>query len=95
MGDFENSGSPYGTFDQGGNVFEWNESMPALPASSRGILGGSFQSGLAQMNANSAGSAHPTSEEDGIGFRVAAVPEPAMLAVLALGGMVVVGRRRR
>ena len=25
MGEFENSESPYGTFDQGGNVWEWNE----------------------------------------------------------------------
>ena len=26
-GDHENSGSPYGTFDQGGNVWEWNDSI--------------------------------------------------------------------
>ena len=25
VGEFENSESPYGTFDQGGNVWEWNE----------------------------------------------------------------------
>ena len=25
VGEFENSASPYGTFDQGGNVWEWNE----------------------------------------------------------------------
>jgi len=26
-GEFENSDSPYGTFDQGGNVYEWNEAV--------------------------------------------------------------------
>ena len=25
VGEFENSASAYGTFDQGGNVWEWNE----------------------------------------------------------------------
>jgi formylglycine-generating enzyme required for sulfatase activity len=27
VGDHENSDSPYGTFDQGGNVWEWNEAI--------------------------------------------------------------------
>jgi hypothetical protein len=35
----ESGSSPYGTFDQGGNVFEWNE---AISGSSRGLPGGSF-----------------------------------------------------
>jgi formylglycine-generating enzyme required for sulfatase activity len=33
VGEFENSESPYDTFDQGGNVWEWNEA----------ILGGSYR----------------------------------------------------
>ena len=40
VGEFENSQSPYGTFDQGGNVWEWNEAI--VRASFRGIRGGSF-----------------------------------------------------
>ena len=27
VGEFENSDSAYGTFDQGGNVWEWNETL--------------------------------------------------------------------
>ena len=27
VGEFQNSDSPYGTFDQGGNVWEWNEAI--------------------------------------------------------------------
>jgi formylglycine-generating enzyme required for sulfatase activity len=39
VGDFENSESPYGTFDQGGNVWEWNETVID---SYRGVRGDSF-----------------------------------------------------
>lgn len=48
VGEFENSGSPYGTFDQGGNVMEWTEaaahdSMFFGPG--RVMRGGSYGSG--------------------------------------------------
>jgi len=43
-GEFENSESAYGTFDQGGNVFEWNETIAMINANGayRGNRGGSF-----------------------------------------------------
>ena len=39
--DAKPSDSPYGTFDQGGNVYEWNEAV--LFDSDRGLRGGSFE----------------------------------------------------
>jgi formylglycine-generating enzyme required for sulfatase activity len=43
VGEFENSASAYGTFDQGGNVQEWNEAIPYQnPPAYRGLRGGSF-----------------------------------------------------
>jgi formylglycine-generating enzyme required for sulfatase activity len=44
VGEFENSGSPYGTFDQGGNVWEWTESYasPIGTPGQRTYRGGSF-----------------------------------------------------
>jgi formylglycine-generating enzyme required for sulfatase activity len=40
VGAYTGSESPYGTFDQGGNVWEWNESV--FQTQYRGLRGGSF-----------------------------------------------------
>lgn len=93
VGDFENSDSPYGTFDQGGNVLEWNET--ALTGSTRGVRGGVFHSGASLMVASFRGSNNPAGGDPG--FRVAFVPEPsslAMLFALALGGLLWWRRRK-
>jgi formylglycine-generating enzyme required for sulfatase activity len=72
-GEFENSGSPYGTFDQGGNVREWNETVIG---SYRGVRGGSFFRYYGFLHAGSRLSAHPPLEVGELGFRVAEVSEP-------------------
>ena len=73
--DAKPSDSPHGTFDQGGNVFEWNEAI--LYGSYRGLRGGSFI-GI-DYNLHAADRyyyGYPTYEYDygGVGFRVAEVP---------------------
>jgi formylglycine-generating enzyme len=94
-GEFQNSDSPYGTFDQGGNVWEWNE---GLSGSERGLRGGSFYNpgGSVALEASYRGNALPVRRLYFYGFRVVQVPEPgcALLFVLAaLGALQRRGRR--
>jgi len=88
------SDSFYGTADQGGNVWEWNEAL--ISGSFRGLRGGSW--GFGANNLPSSVRANdwvPSSENPGIGFRVATVPEPstALLAVLACALICVLRKR--
>ena len=93
VGAHENSESPYGTFDQGGNVYEWNEAV--LYERSRGLRGGSFSGYDYDLRASYRDSSFPMLEYSFIGFRVSEVPEPAALSLLALGGVMVLRRRKR
>jgi formylglycine-generating enzyme required for sulfatase activity len=93
VGAHENSDSPYGTFDQGGNVAEWNEAV--FPGSCRGLRGGSFHSDSRfQHAANRDGYGSPTGEGVALGFRVSRVPEPGTMALLTLGVAALFGRNR-
>ncbi|MBP6964111.1 MAG: SUMF1/EgtB/PvdO family nonheme iron enzyme [Armatimonadetes bacterium] len=97
VGEFENSESAYGTFDQSGNVSEWNEAIPFFTktTASRGVRGGSYRSFLPYIRAESRGWLYPSLEQMDLGFRVAAVPEPSSLVVLAGGLMPLFALRRR
>ena len=88
-GEFQNSDSPYGTFDQGGNVWEWNDTILYQDANYayRGCRGGSFDDGYgAYLHASSRhyhSWDYPTLEWVNVGFRVSeAVPEPPLLIVI-------------
>ena len=80
-GSYPNSASPYGTFDQGGNVYELNESIPT--PSSRAERGGTFLSSANILAASSQSNVSPTSQDATIGFRVA--PEPGRDSTLLAG----------
>jgi formylglycine-generating enzyme required for sulfatase activity len=91
-GEFELSDSPYGTFNQGGNVWEWNET--AVLSSSRGLRGGSFGSVSLTLLASLRIFSDPSNEYDRVGFRVASlIPEPGSLT-LCLAGMLILMLRR-
>ena len=93
VGAHENSASPYGTFDQGGNVWEWSEAT--RNNSYRGLRGGSFNAIYVDLQATFRGIHTPTDEGPVIGFRVAEVPEPAAIVLLGLGSLLVTRRRNR
>jgi len=101
-GEFQNSDSPYGTFDQGGNVWEWNETKAALDSTHayRGVRGGSCYHYLydgdqgVTLHAAYRSDINPALENSYHGFRVSEVPEPATMSLLALGGMGMLMRRR-
>ncbi|HEY4761189.1 MAG TPA: SUMF1/EgtB/PvdO family nonheme iron enzyme [Thermoguttaceae bacterium] len=84
VGEFENSESPYGTFDQGGNLWEWNEMV--ITSSSRGLRGGDW-AGSSNFLAASYRSDSPLEGSSLVGFRVASVPEPGSITLLICGAI--------
>jgi formylglycine-generating enzyme len=88
VGAYSGTTSPYGAFDMGGDVNQWNEAL--INGSIRGLRGGSFSDGSGLMQSTSGRATVLGSPEfayGNVGFRVASVPEPStgVLAVLACG----------
>ena len=101
VGAFSGSGSFYGTFDQSGNVYQWND-LDGTPGSSRGLRGGGWSDGASGVSSATSFPIDPSAEGGGIGFRLASpvgVPEPSTwvmgLAGIACGGWDMWRRRRR
>lgn len=104
VGAFSGSASYYGTFDQSGNVFEWNDTSPNAFQSSR-VRRGGYYIGAASTIASSYRLGGLTSLEIySTGFRLAsstagpaAVPEPGTWAAAALlvGGATFMRWRKR
>ena len=93
VGAYSQSMSAYGTFDQGGNVKEWNE---AISGTTRGLRGGSWAAGSGNLIASFSEIGSPSAENDLIGFRVAmTIPEPQSVLLAALGSGGLFLRRRQ
>jgi formylglycine-generating enzyme required for sulfatase activity len=87
VGSFFNSKSAYGTLDQGGNVWECNEAMisvaPSMPPDSRGLRGGSWIDSVGDLPSTFRTiQGNVTGESNGIGFRLAYVPEPGSYIII-------------
>lgn len=94
VGEFQDSEGPYNTFDQGGNVWEWNESL--IGGNFRGLLGGALnEQGFTLHSGYRDIYGDPLYENSGVGFRVSQIPEPGSMALLTLSVAGMVLRRRR
>jgi formylglycine-generating enzyme required for sulfatase activity len=96
VGAYTGSASPYGTFDQGANAWEWNETI--APGGFRGGRGGCYDCG-GGLDAASLSYNDPSTTYADTGFRVAMVPEPdaglsGLLAETGLLGLAASRRRR-
>lgn len=97
FGAYPASPSGYGTFDQNGNVFEYNETLIAMHGTwLPNVRGGgwNYEGQWLHAAASSGHGWHETDEYAGVGFRVALIPEPCMAALLVLAGTVCRRRRR-
>ncbi len=79
-----------GTYDMMGNVYEWTETVSG--DDSYGVCGGSFESSI--YTSSSSTTTFPDNAGDFIGFCVAAIPEPASMALMDLFGRGILFVRR-
>ena len=98
VGLFSNSASAYGTHDQNGDVYQWNDTIYA-DQGYRGIEGGSWVNSSSAMQSGGAqGGDTPGTADSGYGFRIATVastPEPSAASSLILAGGLLLARRTR
>ncbi len=83
VGTYAADPSHYGTFDQGGNVWELNDTI--VNTTNRGMRGGSLTTPDSTLQSSFGGNTNPTDEIFFIGFRVsslAPIPEPAAYAAI-------------
>ena len=69
VGSYPDSASFYGTYDQGGNVFEWNDAV--ISSSNRGRRGGSWGDPGDRLSSSFRDEMSPANDDNLVGFRVA------------------------
>jgi len=89
IGSYTDSYSPYGTFDQGGNIYEWTDSIHSSVTTRRSLRGGSFTIGATALAKGFDSASDPTDDSPIYGFRVA--PEPSKNLLLIAGVLSVFG----
>ncbi len=91
--------SAYGTMGQNGNVWEWNESafegINNSSSENRAIRGGVWFAAEFNLRSSVRFSLPPANSGDGVGFRVASVPEPTSTVLMISAGLLAIARRRR
>jgi probable HAF family extracellular repeat protein len=103
VGAYSQSPSPYGTFDQGGNVFQWTEGLlsggfyRSLHGASPLIPGDFLLGAYPTSSFVQAYEIRPATQSILIGFRLAMVPEPSSVILAAFGivSLAVYGWRRK
>ena len=95
VGAFTDSESYYGTYDQAGDVQNWNDAV--LYEFCRGIHGDDWSNTMFNLSSSRRSFGPPTSmgEVYETGFRVANVPEPSSIMLTGLGGILAVALRRK
>jgi formylglycine-generating enzyme required for sulfatase activity len=95
VGAFTNSASAYGTYDQNGEVWNWND---AVIGSSRGLRGGPWNDPAVDMASSNRSSTAASHEAANVGFRLASlatIPEPNVVGSLVVAGGLLLAKRRR
>ncbi|MDO8588278.1 MAG: SUMF1/EgtB/PvdO family nonheme iron enzyme [Armatimonadota bacterium] len=86
VGEFENSASPCGTFDQDGNVEEWNEALVSEGSTTdyafRGLRGGSYNGLDYYAKASVRYHSYPSGWGEGFGFRIVALSPPVIPIII-------------
>jgi len=88
--------SAYGTYDQAGNLREWNDLGGGTDAT-KGIRGGSWSSGQVALQVTTRTTLDPSSANgDDLGFRlVSVVPEPSSTILVTIATVCLAMRMRR
>ena len=93
VGAFTNSASYYGTYDQAGDVLNWNDAV--IGGAYRGLRGGDWRGDSSFLAASSRLELRPEQVDYSTGFRVANAPEPNSVMLIGLGTIVMASLRRK
>ncbi|MGA2232083.1 MAG: SUMF1/EgtB/PvdO family nonheme iron enzyme [Tepidisphaeraceae bacterium] len=93
VGAFVDSPGPYGTFDMGGDVSQWDETE--VNTNERVIGGAAFNVGVSYLESDNLFASPGSTYASVTGFRIAELPEPNSLALLAVAAAGLLRRKQR